>query len=240
MDTDESIQMNNLLFKLKDGKISLDEVKEELYPTLALLRKKNHYKDIVFYSFNSATFSEKSDHIIQHDMKRLELSVSSLRKYNKEIPIYVCVNDLSVVPESLLKSYDINWLGFSKDFDYEMLNAWSIHRWYNMLQLENEDLNILYLDSDTYFNDDVQKLFNTYCDKDVYGKEEQGFRHCPLVGVGGDCRLTLDLVDASIFALGGVVEVYKYCCGVLLLNNNVTYLNKVINIIQLTQIISYC
>ena len=133
----------------------------------------------------------------------------------------MCVNDLDAVSESLLKSYDINWLDFSADFDYDMLNAWSIHRWYNMLQLANEDLNILYLDSDTYFKDDVQKLFDTYCDKDVYGKEEQGFRHCPLVGMGGDCRLTLDLVDASIFALGGVVEVHKYCCGVLLLNNSV-------------------
>ena len=137
-------RLEEIVKMLESGKISLDEVKEELYPTLALLRKKNHYKDIVFYSFNSATFSEKSGHIIQHDMKRLELSVSSLRKYNKKIPIYVCVNDLSVVPESLLKSYDINWLSFSENFDYEMLNAWSIHRWYNMLQLENEDLNILY------------------------------------------------------------------------------------------------
>ena len=213
----EGLDMNELLFKLKEGKITLDEVKEQLYPTLALLRKKNDYQDIVFYSFNTSPV----EHITQHDMKRLELSVSSLRKYNKDIPIYMCVNDPGTVPESLLKSYDINWLGFSADFDYDMLNAWSIHRWYNMLQLDNEDLNILYLDSDTYFKDDVQKLFDTYCDKDVYGKEEQGFRHCPLVGVGGDCRLTLDLVDASIFALGGVVEVYKYCCGVLLLNNNV-------------------
>ena len=62
----EGLDMNELLFKLKEGKITLDEVKEQLYPTLALLRKKNDYQDIVFYSFNTSPV----EHITQHDMKR--------------------------------------------------------------------------------------------------------------------------------------------------------------------------
>ncbi len=39
--------------------------------------------------------------------------------------------------------------------------------------------NILYVDSDTIFYDDVQCLFDTYCYYDVYGREEFGFRYDP-------------------------------------------------------------
>ena len=52
-----------------------------------------------------------------------------------------------------------------------MLNAWSIHRWYNLKYFEQES-NILYVDSDTIFNHDPKYLFDTYCVHDVYGREE--------------------------------------------------------------------
>ena len=77
---------------------------------------------------------------------------------------------------------------FVQGFDHDMLSAWSIHRWYNLKSFERRDCNILYLDSDTIFYDNVQYLFDTYCYYDVYGREEYGFRFDPNIGGGVKIR----------------------------------------------------
>ena len=99
-----------------------------------------------------------------------------------------------------------------------MLNAWSIHRWYNLKYFQQE-ANILYVDSDTIFNHDPKYLFDTYCTHQVYGREEFGFKNDPTVSRGKRIREQEVMVDACIYDLGGKVEMYKYCLGVVLLNN---------------------
>jgi hypothetical protein len=111
---------------------------------------------------------------------------------------------------------------FHESFTGEEPNAWCIHRWYNLALWKDENLNVLYLDADTWINGDIQLVFDIYKRDPVYGREELGFRHDPNLGVcGEDPRFYLDLIDASIMAQGGVTEVQKYCLGVILLNHSI-------------------
>ena len=175
------------------------------------------YENIVLYSYKMS----KHDHLNQHEMKRLEHSISSLREFNNEVSVYLFCDDPSYIPDHFKSKYGTIVLPFVEGFDHDMLNAWSIHRWYNLQYFKDEKYNILYVDSDTIFYDDVQCLFATYCNHDVYGREEFGFRYDPNTGGGKDIRERLDADDVAIYDLGGRSEVHKYCLGVVLLNNGI-------------------
>ena len=179
--------------------------------------------NIVFYSYKKSIHA----HINDHELKRLDHSIRSLRDFNNEIPVYLFCDDPAFIPPYFRFNYNVNVLPFVDGFDHNMLSAWSIHRWYNLKYFEGESSNILYLDSDTIFYDDVQYIFDTYSRYDVYGREEFGFRHDPNTGGGKGIREKLTRVDQAISALGGKESVYKYCCGVILLNNNIH--TKIIN-----------
>ena len=179
--------------------------------------------NIVFYSYKKSIHA----HINDHELKRLDHSISSLRDFNNEIPVYLFCDDPAFIPPYFRLNYNVNVLPFVDGFDHNMLSAWSIHRWYNLKYFEDQSSNILYLDSDTIFYDDVQYIFDTYSRYDVYGREEFGFRHDPNTGGGKGIREKLTRVDQAISALGGKESVYKYCCGVILLNNNIH--TKIIN-----------
>ena len=171
--------------------------------------------NVVMYSYKKS----KYDHINEHEKKRLRHSISSLRENNSDIPIYLFCD----VPSMFLKTFDVwhdvNILPFSKDFNPEIPYAWSIHRWYN-LPFFKKNTRILYVDSDTIFYSNVNYIFDTYTSRDIYGKEERGFRHCPITGSSKNIRNSLDYVDTCIRESEGKTDVYKYCCGVLLLNND--------------------
>ena len=179
--------------------------------------------NLVFYSYKKSAH----DHINDHELKRLDHSIRSLRDFNNEIPVYLFCDDPAFIPPYFRLNYNVNVLPFVDGFDHNMLSAWSIHRWYNLKYFEDQSSNILYLDSDTIFYDDVQYIFDTYSRYDVYGREEFGFRHDPKTGGGNGIREKLTRVDQAISALGGKESVYKYCCGVILLNNNIH--TKIIN-----------
>jgi len=179
--------------------------------------------NIVFYSYKKSIHA----HINDHELKRLDHSIRSLRDFNNEIPVYLFCDDPAFIPPYFRLNYNVNVLPFVDGFDHNMLSAWSIHRWYNLKYFEDQSSNILYLDSDTIFYDDVQYIFDTYSRYDVYGREEFGFRHDPNTGGGKGIREKLTRVDKAISALGGKESVYKYCCGVILLNNNIH--TKIIN-----------
>ena len=173
--------------------------------------------NVICYSY----LKNKHDHINEHELKRLDHSIHSLREFNDEVPVYLFCNDIDFVPPYFRLNYNVRVLPFEEGFDFNMLSAWSIHRWYNLKYFKDQSCNILYLDSDTIFYDDVQYIFDTYSRYDVYGREEFGFRHDPNTGGGRGIREALSKVDKAIYALGGKEEVYKYCCGVMLLNNNI-------------------
>ena len=179
--------------------------------------KNNDFENIVVYSFKV----NEHQHINDHEIKRLEHSISSLRQFNKEIAIYLFCDNPHIIPPYFALNYSVRINPFAEGFDHTMLNAWSIHRWYNLKCFDDEFYNILYVDADTIFYHDVQYLFDTYCTHDVYGREEFGFRHDPNVGGGRNIREQLDLVESCIFDLGGTCEVYKHCLGVILLNDGI-------------------
>ena len=178
------------------------------------LRGRNKHEDIIFYSFKM----NAKDHINDHEVRRLEHSIRSIREFNNEIPVYLFCDKPSFIPLYFSTHYKVSVQQFQKGFDHDMLNAWSIHRWYN-LKFFKKSANILYVDSDTIFYHDPKYLFDTYCVYEVYGREEFGFKNDPTVSGGKKIREQVDLVDACIFDLGGKVEMYKYCLGAVLLNN---------------------
>ena len=178
------------------------------------LRGRNDHEDIIFYSYKKS----KIEHINTHELHRIEHSIKSIREFNNEISVYLFCDDPSLIPVYFRTHYSVSVLPFEDGFDHEMLNAWSIHRWYNLKYFQQE-ANILYVDSDTIFNHDPKYLFDTYCTHQVYGREEFGFKNDPSVSGGKRIREQVDMVDACIYDLGGKVEMYKYCLGVVLLNN---------------------
>ena len=173
--------------------------------------------DIVFYSYKI----NRNSHINDHELKRLDHSISSLRKFNHEIPVYLFCDDPEFIPPYFSLEYDVRVLPFEKAHNHGML---FIHKWYNLKFFDKrsgefDDANILYVDSDTLFYGDVQYLFDHYNYADVFGREEFGFRHDPNTGGGKDIRKALDYVDQCIVDAGGTTQIYKYCLGVMLFNN---------------------
>ena len=173
--------------------------------------------NIVFYSYKI----NRSSHINDHELKRLDHSISSLRQFNHEIPVYLFCDDPEFIPPYFSLEYDVRVLPFEKAHNHGML---FIHKWYNLKFFDKrsgefDDSNILYVDSDTLFYGDVQYLFDHYNYAEVFGREEFGFRHDPNTGGGKDIRKALDYVDQCIVDAGGTTQVYKYCLGVMLFNN---------------------
>ena len=173
--------------------------------------------NIVFYSYKI----NRNSHINDHELKRLDHSISSLRKFNHEIPVYLFCDDPEFIPPYFSLEYDVRVLPFEKAHNHGML---FIHKWYNLKFFDKrsgefDDSNILYVDSDTLFYGDVQYLFDHYNYAEVFGREEFGFRHDPNTGGGKDIRKALDYVDQCIVDAGGKTQIYKYCMGVMLFNN---------------------
>ena len=204
----------------REIRAALDEYRTRIPRTNLMLKEQGGTaKDVVFYSFMNPKNKPK---IAEHEYKRLKLSWKSLRKHNKDIEVRFCYDGDDPMWNVLCEEHNIRMFPFHESFTGTEPNAWCIHRWYNLALWKNEDLNVLYMDADTYVNGDIQLVFDNYKRDPVYGREELGFRHDPNLGVcGEDARFYLDLVDASIVAQGGKTEVQKYCLGVILLNQSV-------------------
>ncbi len=170
-------------------------------------------ENIVFYSYKMNNHA----HINEHEMKRFEHSISSLREFNDEISVYLFCDDPDYIPDYFRTEYRVKIRPFEQQPSHGML---FIYRWFNLQYFDDADVNILYVDSDVIFYDDVQYLFDHYNYAEVFGREEFGFRHDPNIGGGKTIRQSLDYVDKCIVEAGGKSHTYKYCCGVILFNNN--------------------
>ena len=173
--------------------------------------------NIVYYSYKPSRY----DHVNDHELKRFDHSINSLRRFNSEIPVYLFCDDPELIPPYFSLEYGVRVLPFEKAHTHGML---FIYRWHNLKFFDKrsgefDNANILYVDSDTLFYGDVQYLFDHYNYAEVFGREEFGFRHDPNTGGGKDIRKALDYVDQCIVDAGGTTQIYKYCMGVMLFNN---------------------
>ena len=169
--------------------------------------------NVVFYSYKKSIH----DHINDHELKRFEHSISTLREFNDEIPVYLFCDDPSFIPSYFTTDLSVRVEPFVDQVKHGML---FIYRWFNLKYFYNP-CNILYVDSDTIFYGDVEYLFDHYNYAEVFGREEFGFRHDPNTGGGKNIRKALDYVDQCIEEAGGQGHVYKYCMGVMLFNRGV-------------------
>jgi hypothetical protein len=208
--------MRELLSKLQHGKITLKDFKEKFYDEWNNWRRRPIHSDVIMYSLRM----NKHNHINNHEFKRLRFSIMSIRKFNWDIEIFLFCDYPDQVPPNFKEDFHVQVIK-SHDYDRNILNAWSIHRWFNLQHFKNRSVNILYVDSDTIFYQDPKYLFETYSHYDVYGKEEKGFRHCPMSGSEKDIRFKLDLVDACIQMENGKTPIHKFCIGAILMNNNI-------------------
>ena len=175
--------------------------------------------NIVYYSYKKSNHS----HVNDHELKRFDHSIRSLREFNNEIPVYLFCDDPTLIPPYFSLEYDVRVRPFEEQINHGML---FIYRWFNLQYFEDGkgtyiDANILYVDSDTIFYGDVEYLFDHYNYAEVFGREEFGFRHDPNTGGGKSIRKALDYVDQCIVEAGGQDQIYKYCMGVMLFNGGI-------------------
>ena len=175
--------------------------------------------NIVYYSYKKSNHS----HVNDHELKRFDHSIRSLREFNNEIPVYLFCDDPTFIPPYFSLEYDVRVRPFEEQINHGML---FIYRWFNLQYFEDGkgtyiDANILYVDSDTIFYGDVEYLFDHYNYAEVFGREEFGFRHDPNTGGGKSIRKALDYVDQCIVEAGGQDQIYKYCMGVMLFNGGI-------------------
>ena len=214
--------MEDLLNALHQKTVGSKEFREQFYDEYNRYKRRPIHADVIMYSFKL----NEHDHINRHEFNRLRHSIASIRKFNwggtypDNLEVFLFCDDLSSIPAYFKDDYNVQVVQ-SYEYDPTMLNAWSVHRWFNLQHFKDRSCNILYVDSDTVFYSDPKYLFRTYSSFDVYGKEERGFRHCPIAGSGKDIRFQLDVVDACIKVMGGNVPIYKFCIGAILLNNNI-------------------
>lgn len=116
--------------------------------------------------------------------QQLRYSLATLRKYNKSIPVKVFISpedeshlgtDLRLFENvEVIKTENI----YPKTFDDMWIKQghaeWLYHRWQNAFRAI-EDYNfdkILYLDTDTVFYQDIEKLFDLYDEGMIWARED--------------------------------------------------------------------
>jgi hypothetical protein len=148
-------------------------------------------KNAIVYSIN--TVGEKFENSIR--FRQLCYSVSRLRRFNKDINVYVYVSDkdffyniekyksLNVVFKYFdIPVYNISNIHYSKSNNAEKL--W--HRWANTFEVLKslEYDNVLYIDTDTIFYNDPEILFSIYGNTNsIYTKEDNCYEIMNSLGV---------------------------------------------------------
>lgn len=124
-------------------------------------------KNAVVYSFHVREGSVADNRCY----KQLRYSVNTLRNFNKDIPVYVFIAPIDK-SQNIYLGENIHIVPFKNEDEDGWPESWTTlgyqqflkHRWQNAIKAINLfDLdNVLYLDTDTVFYDDVNKLFDKY------------------------------------------------------------------------------
>ena len=168
----------------------------------------------------------------------LEASVKSLRKFNRNIPVHIHVYGQESAQQiaRLLSGFDVEVRALEpfpeilEELCPELAGALSLFpllgKWMTLSELSNPNpTQALYLDWDTFFLDDVEKLFDTYSERDFYAREEVFCRrsrwgYLPYREGVKEYRATInEKMLARIAQAEGAVPVPPYNLGVVMFNN---------------------
>ena len=154
-------------------------------------------------------------------------SIRSLRRYNRSIPVWLFVfNDASkeLLDEAERRDVHVCLLG---DYEQFLQNAHSrgsilafyptFHKFLLLTRLPPAT-QILYLDCDTFFFDDVDLLFDRHGEQDWYAREEFMSRRSPL---GYDPNHVDEQLLESIAHHEGLRYIPPFNSGVCLLNHGI-------------------
>jgi len=134
---------------------------------------------------NSVVYSiyvENGDLSSNYNFEQFKTSLSTLRKFNKDILVkaYICapeaqdINVINSFNDNNLEFVNFNLI-FDKRLTGEIYTRWTAHKWPNTLDaLKRFDLdNVLYVDADTFFQNDPTMLFEKYGNTDlIWGKPD--------------------------------------------------------------------
>ena len=107
---------------------------------------------------------------LNYSFEQLKLSISTLRKYNKNIKVFVYISPVGIFSghEDSLDQTNLNIVEYNASYDERLNNKtyaiWTSHKWKNTfhaLKTNNLD-NVLYLDSDVIFQKDPEYIFSKY------------------------------------------------------------------------------
>jgi hypothetical protein len=152
-------------------------------------------------------------------------SIRSLRKYNKWIPVHLMsYGELSsvVVDEATSSGVRVHRLGAYGTYLAQihkraaaLCKYPTFHKSLSLFHIPDEATQVLYLDCDTFFFDDIAELFARYTECDFYAREEVRSRrsHAPY----DSSYLDEDSLAATVAALG-LSFIEPFNTGVVLWN----------------------
>ena len=131
-------------------------------------------KNAIVYSFHF----ESGDPNFSSHYGQMRYSIHTLRQHNKSIPIKVFVSPVDAYSKMSIDLYDAEIIPFDATtntlLDNQEMTTRRKHRWPNLFSvLEDGYDNVLYVDPDTFWQGDVQLIFDKYSNRDVvYSKED--------------------------------------------------------------------
>ena len=161
-------------------------------------------------------------------LTQLLMSVESLRSFNSEIKIVlfaygVLPGDFTNVLEKQgvqiwqLEPYDSRLAKYSSSGWPYISQYPLLHKCLNFPEISSlKPDQVLLLDCDTYFQDDVARLFEKYAEPDLIAREEVGSRRSHY---GYDPTMIDEDTLTRIGEQSGISPALPFNCGVVLLNN---------------------
>ena len=175
--------------------------------------------NLIYYSLVMASGAVQEDQWLQ--------SVRSLRRYNGEVPVHLVI--YGALPRRIRAEAIRSAVTIHQMCDYtEYLRAISehgtlltkyptLHKFLSLHQLPTYGVSqILFLDCDTFFFDDAEKIFNLYSSCDWYAREEP-YSRCSHLGYDPG-YLNQEALE-MLLQKEGLEQVLPFNSGVCVLNN---------------------
>jgi adenine-specific DNA methylase len=152
----------------------------------------------------------------------LNISIKSLRKYNKTIKIFLFIyGDISGLDLSFFNDNQVTLI-YKPVAEPEYLTSL---KWLSLNELKDiGEERLLFVDADTFFSDDIQKLFDQCTQADFYAREEAGTEKNKIRHEIGRVNLEYVIIEKTYHFL---LKAYKtrempfFNTGVMLFNHNI-------------------